>query len=290
MPTHRSEPPLNETDVPVGAALARLRRRAGLTGQQLGQRTGMSQAKISKIETGAVNVTPEDVEHLARELGASADEIDRLAHRAEQHRDRMLDFGRNDPATWQHEIAQLEIETVEFRVFQPAVLSGLLQTSEYARAVLASVQGTWTATVTPRSSGVAEAVSARVHRQEILDDPSKQFHFVVPETLLRNLLAEPADMLGQLRRLRDVARQDNVTLRMIPEDELLPYPPFHNFSLLDDKHVIIDLANTIVVARGQSDLRLFRNVFDAVESRATTQIEPILEKHTQRYLRLAAGR
>jgi hypothetical protein len=52
--------------------------------------------------------------------------------------------------------------------------------------------------------------------------------------------------------------------------------------------VIIDLYNTVVVTHGESDIRLYRHVFDALESRATRDIEPIIEKYRQRYLRLAA--
>ena len=51
-----------------------------------------------------------------------------------------------------------------------------------------------------------------------------------------------------------------------------------------------DLYNTIVVARGPEDLRPYRQVFDAMESHATRDIEPILETYRQHYLSLAAQR
>jgi hypothetical protein len=60
--------------------------------------------------------------------------------------------------------------------------------------------------------------------------------------------------------------------------------------LLDDKRVIIDLYNTIVVTRGRSDLRLYRNIFDAFESQATRNIKPILDRYRRQYLKRAAGR
>jgi hypothetical protein len=94
-------------------------------------------------------------------------------------------------------------------------------------------------------------------------------------------------MLGQLRRLREVAHQDNVKISMIPQDVRWPYPPFHGFSLLDNRAVIIDLFNTIVVTRGQSDVRLYRQVFDALEGSATRDIEPILDRYRRKYLELA---
>src|SRR5690349_439533 len=106
----RGNSPPEDAELPIGAVLKRLRRQARLTGQELGRRAGMSQAKISKIETGAIQPSTEDVQRLAHELGASPAELDNLLRRAEELRDHMLDWrlGRRDPATWQHEIAQLE--------------------------------------------------------------------------------------------------------------------------------------------------------------------------------------
>lgn len=289
MPADHIDAPPADLDLPVGTVLARLRRRAGITGQQLGRRTQMSQAKVSKIETGAINPTPEDVERLAAALGADPATVERLAQQAEQDRDRVMDLrlGRNDPVVWQREIAELEAGARELRIFQPALISGLLQTSEYARSVLVAVQEAWSEMARRSPGGVAEAVSARVQRQEILDDPGKQFHFVVPETVLHNLVGRAEDMPGQIRRIKEVARQDNVTLSMIPEGARWPYPPFHGFTLLDDEHVIIDLFNTIVVTRGRSDVRLFSHVFEELERRATREIDPILDKYRRHFLRLA---
>jgi len=287
----RSDTPGHHNDVPVGVALAQLRRRKGLTGLELGRLTGMSQGKVSKIETGAFRPTADDVTRLAKALGADDAQVERLTQQAELDRDHMMDwrFGRKDSATWQREIADLEAGAAHHRSFHPAALSGLLQTSEYARSVLSTMQEAWSDAAGHAFGRVAEAVTARVLRQEILDDPGKQFHFIVPETLLHNLLSRPEDMPGQLERLREVSRQDNVTLKIIPETERLPFPPYHGFSLLDDRHVIIDLFNTVVVTRGQSDLRLYRHVFDELDAHAVSDIGPILDKHRQQYLRRAAG-
>jgi transcriptional regulator with XRE-family HTH domain len=281
----------DDADMPVGALLASLRRRAGLSGLQLGQLAGISQAKISKLETGARYPSPQDIEQLAPHLRASAAEINRLLQLAGQGRDHMTDyrFGRKDPATWQHEIANLESAARVVRVFHPGVLGGLLQTSEYARAVIGTVDQAWRGAADASAGTVAKAVSARMGRQVILHDPTKEFHFVVPETAVRNVLSRPEEMLGQLERLGEVSRQTNVRLSMIPEREPWPFPPYHGFSVLDDRYVIIDLFNTVVVTHGRSDIRLYRRVFDELERRATTDIEPILADCRRRYLEIVAA-
>jgi hypothetical protein len=76
--------------------------------------------------------------------------------------------------------------------------------------------------------------------------------------------------------------------RVVRADETAwPLPPFNGFSLLDDKYVIIDLYNTTVVSRGQADLRLYREAFEALEESATRDIEPILDKYRRLYLQRA---
>jgi hypothetical protein len=170
------------------------------------------------------------------------------------------------------------------RVFHPGVLSGLLQTSEYARAVIGTVDQAWSGAADASAGAVAKAVSARMTRQETLHDLKKEFHFVVPETAVRNVLSRPEEMLGQVERLGQVSKQPNVRLSMIPEHQPWPFPPYHGFSVLDDRYVIIDLFNTIVVTHGRSDIQLYRRVFDELESHATTDIEPILANCRRQYL------
>lgn len=285
MTVGRSHTPTDNDTVRVGVALARLRRHSGLTGSQLGKLAGMSQAKISKIETGAMSPSPEDVQRIATALRIGPQEIEDLARQAEHERDTVLDwrFGRNDPATWQRDIAELEAGAHELRVFQPALLSGLLQTSDYARSALAAANRAWA-----EPSRLAEAVSARMQRQEVLDDSAKSFYFVFPETLLQNLLGRLEEMPVQLSRLYDVAQMANVTLKIIPQGTRWPFPPLHGFSLIDDRRVIIDLFNTVVVSHGQSDVRLYRDVFDAIEGAATSDIKPILDRYRRFYLKVAA--
>ena len=271
----------------VGEVLARLRKRAGLTGHQLGALAGMSQAKISRIETGAALVDPKDVTILAHALKVSRDDERRLVEQAERAHNQMTDWrpAQLGVADRQRDVAQLEGTTREFRVFQPAVIVGLLQTSEYARAIITKFQTELASSrIAASSVVVSEAVSARVQRHEVLAEPQKHFHFVMSESVLSNRLSRPTDMLAQIDRLREVARQDNVTLRIVPAEARWAIPPYHGFELLDDRCVLVDLFNTTLMSRGRSDIRLYREVFDSIEQQATTEIDPILDRYLDFYL------
>jgi len=276
-------------DESVGATLARMRRERKLTGAQLGKLVGMSQPKISRLENGIGFPDPADVAQVARALGASESHAQRLSELAEQSHNRMTDWRPlpNELAQRQREVSEWELAARTFRVFQPAVVVGLLQTSGYARAVLSSFQDL----ISPGSDGagraVSEAVSQRLHRQEVLSDPARSFRFVMTETVLSNRLCPPEDMLAQIRRLREVARQENVSIGIVPAETSWPTPPFHGFLLLDDHTVSIDLFNTGITSRGKADVRVYQQVFDGFEARAVTEIDPILDKHQEIYLDLA---
>ena len=284
-----AEPAHSGDELPLGERIARLRRRAVLTGTQLGQAAGMSQAKISRIENGLTAVDPQDVFRLARVLNASEDDTRRLLDLAERGHNRMTDWRPTQlgAAGRQREFEQLEAATREFRVFQPTVVVGLLQTSEYARAVLSRFTELSANRTAPSNVDVSEAVSARVRRHQVLAEAGKHFRFVMAESVLMNRLCRPADMLAQLDRIREVARQSNVTVTMVPADAPWPIPPYHGFELLDDRSVSVDLFNTTTVSRGRADIRQYRELFDKIEECGTTRIDPLLDRYFDLYLDLS---
>jgi transcriptional regulator with XRE-family HTH domain len=294
MTNHGSPSPFEQADdASVGEALARVRRAKKVTGQQLGKLAGMSQAKVSRIETGAVSVDPKDVEAIAKALGMSTEDQNRLVERATRSHNRMTDWQptQANVVDRQLEFVRIEAETRVFRVFQPAVVVGLLQTSEYARAILSRFQLDLIASRTGEAPGVvSEAVSARVRRHEVLADRRKHFQFVMTETVLNNRVCRPTDMLAQLDRLREVSRQDNVTLSIIPADAPLSIPPYHGFELLDDRYVMVDLYNTTMMSRGRADTSLYRQVFDNLEEAGTVEIDQVIDKYFEIYLDLSRRR
>ncbi len=279
-----------EPDESLGATLGRLRRAKGLSGRQLGDMVGMSQPKVSRLENNVGLPDPDDVARVARALNADEDTVLRLRERAARLHNRMTDW-RQQPvglARRQVDVGRVEEVARVFRVFQPTVIIGLLQTSDYARSVLTSYQRfTAGEDVGVSPALVAEAVSERLKRQVVLLNPNKTFHFVMAETVLSNRIGSPEEMPAQIRRLREVARQDNVTLGIVPSEKTWALPPYHGFELLDDRSVMVDLLNTGLTSHGDSDLRLYREVFDAFEEQAVLDIDSILDHYQNKYLELA---
>jgi hypothetical protein len=168
------------------------------------------------------------------------------------------------------------------------VVAGLLQTSEYARGVLATIQRVATmAGFDGSAAAVPEAVSARVQRQEALADPTKSFHFVMSEAVLSNRTCPPQEMPAQIQRIREVAGQENVSVGFISAETMWTIPPYHGFVVIDDSLVIVDLINTGLTSRGRSDIRLYRQVFDSFEQHVDTDIDVLLDKYLDIYLDLS---
>jgi transcriptional regulator with XRE-family HTH domain len=278
---------------PVGLEIARLRRMAGLTGQQLGERVGWSQAKISRVETGATAADPADVRKLAHALNVSEEDLLVLVARAEDEHNQMTDWrvGKAGIASKQREYGRLEARGRMIRVFQQAVFPGLLQTSEYARAIMAASQRMLALGAgVEEPTSVYEAVAARLRRQEILDASDRQFSFVMVESVLSNRLALPEDMLAQVQRVRTVSRQANVTVGVIASDAALTEPPMNSFQLIDENVLTIDLFNTSIKTQGRSDIRLYRELFDYYERQAAPDLDAILDKYSEIYLDLSRPR
>lgn len=270
----------------MGAALARLRRARRLTGKQLAARLGMSQPKISRIERGH-SAAPEDVGAIARALGASETETQALMERAERAHDRVTDWRPTTDglANRQDTLADWELKATEVRDFQPALLTGLLQHEDYARAALSAfLQLRADDQQQLRGAALMAAVAARLRRQRALEDSTKTFHFVFSEWVLRNRICEPVKMLAQIGKLRELNEKSNVTLAIIPDVVEVPLPAMHGFVLYDDDLVVIDLFNTGLTTRGRHDVVDYRQIFDLFARHATGDVRAMLDHYYRLYL------
>lgn len=286
-PPHSADQPAE----PVGAILARWRKRKKLTGQALGEQVGMSQAKISRLETGVVAAEPADVRRLAEALEMPASEVDRVVDLAEHADNQLTEWTATgvDLAAFQRQIGQIEAAAKELRVFQPAVVPGLMQTSEYARAIMSDLTES-EARLAESAVALSEAVNARMHRNHILQLPDRRFHFIITEQVLRNRVCRPAEMIGQIDRMREIAAYPNVQLSVVLQDVQLPVAPYHGFQIADERWVSVDLFNTSLKSSGRKTVRAYRSVFDHLERVAQTDVDDLLGRYQTDYVRMMLPR
>jgi transcriptional regulator with XRE-family HTH domain len=225
----------------------------------------MSQAKISRIETGKVLPTVIDVEQVIKALdvpaGVAADLLD-LAREANVDYASWRAYARTGLWRKQVEIKALAESAKIIRQFLPAVPTGLLQTEAVARSTLLPTVGS------DPSMDVEKAVKARLVSQEALDDRSRRFVFLMTEQAVRWRLAGPRAMAEQAEHMAEVARQENVEIAIIPRTAKVPEVPLNVFVVYDERLVTAELFSGEVVLRDPRDVVYHLELFDFFLSHA----------------------
>jgi hypothetical protein len=112
----------------------------------------------------------------------------------------------------------MEARAVEIGVYENSNIAGLLQTSDYTRALLES----WLPAYTPED--LERRVAARVARQVIYERcPAPALSFVLEEATLRRKVGGTMVRRQQFERLLEVGQLSNVSLQMMPMDSA-PHP------------------------------------------------------------------
>jgi transcriptional regulator with XRE-family HTH domain len=189
-----------------GAELRHYRTVAGLSQEQLGERIGYSAALVGAVET-ARRVATEDFAQRCDELVElrTGGALRRLReHMREQ-------LHRQVWPSWFREWPSIEREAITLRSWELAVIPGLLETAEYARAVLRAVL--------PEANDeeVDAQASARIERQQILSrqDPPMLWA-ILDEGALRRRVGDGEVMRRQLGHLIEMARSPKVKVLVVP--------------------------------------------------------------------------
>ena len=243
----------------LAAALRELRLAAGLSGERLAVRCAMSQSKISRIETGKVLPSVLDVERILTALDVPADlqtELVGLARRANVDYVSWRALARIGMLQKQAELRSLEQSTAVMRHFLPIIPTGLLHVRPYAMRTLAPM------VPSERAVDAEAVVRARLERQAILDDPQRQFVFLMTEHAVRWRLASSDVMVAQLTHMADVAAKPGVELAILPHSAELLGVPLNIFVIYDDRLVTLELFSGEVVLRDPRDVAFHRELFD----------------------------
>jgi transcriptional regulator with XRE-family HTH domain len=197
----------------LAGELRRLRIHTGQTVEDAAERLGWSGSKLSRIETHRIGVKPADLDRLLDLYQVGEPLRGRLAALAQ---------GSGGRAWWEAyagtlpedvtTFIALEAEAVAQMDCATEVVPGLLQTADYARAVLRLVP----ATLVPPGQ-IERMVEMRMRTQELLDgNQPVRLTVVADEAVLLRQIGSPAVMRGQLKQLIETSYRANVTLRVLP--------------------------------------------------------------------------
>ncbi|MGW1254020.1 helix-turn-helix domain-containing protein [Streptomyces sp. NPDC002513] len=186
----------------VGRQL-RLRREAvGMRAAEFGEAVGYGEDMVYKIESGKRIPRPEYLDKADQVLDAGG----------------LLSAMKEDVAKVRYpkkvrDLAQMEARAVELQLYDPLNIHGLLQTPEYARALLLMRRPAYT------EAEVEQFIAARVARKAVFErGPAPEISFVQEEWTLRRPLGGKAVLRRQLEHLMEAAQFRNVELQVMPMD------------------------------------------------------------------------
>jgi transcriptional regulator with XRE-family HTH domain len=192
--------------------LRRLREAAKLTCEEVADHLECSASKISRVETGRVSVSPRDVRDMLELYGVPVAQRESLVQLARDSRQKGWWHAFSD--TMQPQFATyvgLESAASEIRIYEVSLIPELLQTEDYARAVIRSGM------MSSPSDDIDRQVALRMARQPAItrDDPPKVWA-VLDEAALRRQVGGPGLMRLQLEHLLAQAALPNVAVQVIP--------------------------------------------------------------------------
>ncbi|MFI0806781.1 helix-turn-helix domain-containing protein [Streptomyces echinatus] len=219
MSERRAAPTVGQ--VVLGKRLQELREAAGLGRDEAARVLRVASATVRRMEMAEVALKIPYVQVLLTTYGVAEEEADAFVRLAEE---------ANQPGWWQrfHDVlpdwfslyVSLEGAARIIRSYEPHFVPGLLQTEDYARAVMEA------GTIGQTSPETVERhVSLRMERQRLLEreDPPHLW-VIMDETVLRRPVSmRPEVLRDQLDRLLEYAVRDRVTLQ-IAEFAAGPHP------------------------------------------------------------------
>jgi transcriptional regulator with XRE-family HTH domain len=196
----------------LGGMLRQVREQAGFTATELARLLGWPLPTISRMENGRRTTTTTDVIQYLAMCGLKWPEVQpyveftRMAERKEGYylSDRRID-GPLQSLIFHESSAEHSI------IYEPLVLHGLLQTPDYARALVTAVHSKIA------EDWAAGVVRTRMERRRILYTPNPaRFTFYIHEQALRLRVGTTKIMHAQLLHLVFTAALDHVTVRIVP--------------------------------------------------------------------------
>ena len=254
----------------LAAALRQMREARHQSCADAGKAAGWSESKISRIETGRVGVRPADLERLLDLYEVSGDTRAALLALGRQatHRGWWHSYADALPA-WFEDYVGLEDGAKSLFTYQNQLVHGLMQTEEYASAVIRAAQPT------AGADEVERQLAARATRQALLTASNPlQVWAVLDEAVLRRHVGGAAAMQAQLNRIREISALPNVTLQVLPFDtgahasmgtsfELLQFPEAGDTAI-----VYIEDQTSSQYLETAADIERYTLVFDHLRAAA----------------------
>ncbi|MGW6943697.1 helix-turn-helix domain-containing protein [Streptomyces xanthophaeus] len=247
----------------LGAALRALREASGKEAKAVARSALMSPSKLSKIENANLLPSATDVERILTAIGVSdaiQAEYTEVARAATTEATAWRLLRRAGIHKGQQAAKALEAQMAVLRLFQPALVPGLLQTPEYIRAILRRHDLS--------DDALTRTISGRLERQAVLFDSTKKLRFVITEPVLRWRIVPSQMMAAQLDRIVSVSRLAHVDIRVVPLSAPQTDIANHAFVIRDDRMVTVETVHAEIVVTDPRDVEMYVRKFEGFENSA----------------------
>ncbi|MEV7122389.1 MULTISPECIES: helix-turn-helix domain-containing protein [Kitasatospora] len=258
----------------LGAELRRLRELRGMTAEEVAGRLMVSQSKISRLENGRRSISQRDVRDLCDVYQVEDERVrNGLMEMAKESRQR----------GWWHEFGDipysvyigLEAEASSIRAYESSFVPGLLQTPEYAEAVVTGTQPD------TDPAAIRRRVEVRLKRQHRIhgEDQIGSLWVVVDEAVLRRQVGGPQVMAAQLYQLVELGERPNINLQVIPFSHGAHPGMTGTFSLMefpesaDSTVVYFEGVTSDLYLEKEADVRRYTNLYDHLRAAALSVTE-----------------
>jgi transcriptional regulator with XRE-family HTH domain len=194
MPTNPSPDPLSSMWAWIAHDVRFYRVRARMNGEDFGKIMGVVRSTVSRFESGEYKIKDNHARALDKYFNTGG------------HFQRLLHYARlgHDP-DWLKDRLEKERDASIIKVYTAQVIPALLQTREYATALISA-----------GGRDVETLVSERMARQEIFDrQPPPELWVILDECVLHKLVGGREVMKGQLAHLLKMSELPNVVIRVI---------------------------------------------------------------------------
>ncbi|MCD0484034.1 helix-turn-helix transcriptional regulator [Streptacidiphilus sp. ASG 303] len=270
----------------LGAELRRLREQKGMTAEEVAGRLMVSQSKISRLENGRRSISQRDVRDLCEVYGVED----------ERMRESLMAMARESRQRgWWHAFGDipysvyigLEAEASAVRNYESSFVPGLLQTREYAQAVVTGIQPDTDA------EAVRRRVEVRMERQRRVQGPDRLDNFwaVVDEAALARVVGSREVMAAQMERLAELCEEPHVNLQVIPFAKGAHPGMTGAFSILefpesaDTAVVYLEGVTSDLYLEKEADVRRYTGLYDHLMAAAlgVTDTRSLIARYAREY-------
>jgi len=260
----------------LAAELRRLRADADLSIEEAAGKLNWPGSKVSRIENRQVGISPRDLRKLL--------DLYHVEDRA--YREELLEMGRRatERGWWQSysggvvptayaNLIGLETEAATIRTYEPELVPGLLQTADYARAVIRAGRPTDT------TGEIDRRVEVRLERQEVLtrfDPPPPKVSVVLNEGVLARRVGGPEIMRAQIEHLMRERDRANITVQILPfssGEHPAMVGPFTMLTFLDPADPAVVNVENVTGAHAlekPEEIRSYEDVWSAIQAKAVS--------------------